>query len=555
MKKYIILLITVVVLTSSCESFLDKELQGSPTPDNYYRTTYQLQEALNSVYDVLQSNNFNDCEWIFGEACGDDVVGTDEGGTNQIAQLVNFIFTPSNNWVRDRYRINYEGINRANQVIANAHKVKLANTDINNYVNVRAILGQAKFLRAFFYFNLVKTYGGVPIRPEIEDINNLSIPRSSKEEVYAYIEKDLREAAIMLRSTYMDKNAGKVGCGASVALLIKVLGYQANPGVPSEKWEEIVKLGEYFIEGKRLTMGEILHFENYTESWDELRARLWFKPKEIFTSTDPYEDENTNLPVVVNDYSLIAKSSYDGRELHYRELYYQQGEFCARSVFEVVFKESANGMSGDLSEGLGIFQDLLMSRLYASASFKSAIASDPRKDAVTLLHASVTFDGERLEIPSGRTGCMKWYTPKVERPTDENDNGKNRRVLIYSEVVLWYAEALNETGNREKSLLQLNNVKTVANKINNTTALYRAGTYTEMRDNIWLERRLELCHLWDRFFDVVRQGRAAKVLHDFATETTYNRGKYFIEGINEIFPIPQNEVDITNGLVTQNPGY
>ena len=154
MKKYIYIL-AGALLFASCEDFLDKEPQGSPTKDNYYRTTYQLQEALNAVYSVLQSNNYMNCEWIFGEACGDDVYGDDErGGITHIADLVHFRFTTSNSWIRDRYRINYEGINRANQVIANAHKVQFANTDINNYVTVREILGQAKFLRALFYFNL-----------------------------------------------------------------------------------------------------------------------------------------------------------------------------------------------------------------------------------------------------------------------------------------------------------------------------------------------------------------------------------------------------------------
>jgi len=557
MKKYILLLIVVFAGMSSCSDFLDKEPQGNPDKDNYYRTTYQLQEALNAVYDILQSNNYNNCEWIFGEATADDVIGNDESTTNQISQLVNFNFNTSNNWIRDRYSINYKGISRANQVIANAYKVQLASEDINCYVTIREILGQAKFLRALFYFNLVKTYGGVPIRPEVEDINKLSIARSTKEEVYAYIEKDLREASIMLRSKFTDTNAGKAGCGASVALLMKVLGYQAKPGEESDKWAEIVKLGEYFIEGKPLTYEEILHFENYDETWDELREKLWFKPKDKLAATDPYETLNTTLPAVANDYSLEAKSSYDGSLLHYRELYYQKGEFCTRSIFEVVFKESAKGAvdDDDLNEGTGIFQDLFMVRLFASNTFLAEIASDPRKDDIALAHAAVSFDGERIEVPPGRTGCMKWYTPKVERPVLENDNGKNRRVIIYSEVVLWYAEALNEMGDRPKSLDQLNSIKRVANKINNTSVLYKAGTYVEMRDQIWKERRIELCHLWDRFFDIVRQGRAAQVLHAFAGETTHNRGINFIEGINEIFPIPQNELDITNGLVTQNPGY
>lgn len=552
--KYFIISLFFVVPFISCDDFLNTELQGEYDGNEFYNTTYQLQVGLDAVYDILQSNNYNNCEWIFGEACGDDVIGNDESTTNQISEIVNFQFNTSNTWIRDRYTINYKGINRANQVIHGAQRVKLSTQEIDEYKTVREILGQAKFLRALFYFNLVKTFGGVPIRPENEDVENLTIPRSSKEEVYEYIEKDLREAAIMLRSKFVAKEAGKAGSGACIALLMKVLAYQATPGVESDKWNEIIKLGSYFVEGKNLTMGEVLHFEKYTESWDDLRKRLWFKDKNILAENDPYETPETLLPSLANEYSLESKDSY-GNTLNYADLYYQKGEFCTRSIFEVVFKESANGLLDDKNEGTEIFNDIFFKRMFASRSFKDEISGDPRKGVFVQEHGEVTFDGVRIEVPPGKTACMKWYTPTAETPSNVNDNGKNRRVLIFSEVVLFYAEALNEMGQREKALEQLNSIKMVANKITNVSTLYKAGTYIEMRDQIWKERRIELCHMWDRFFDIVRQGRAAQVLHAFASETSHNRGKNFIEGVNEIFPIPQNEVDITNGVVSQNPGY
>lgn len=539
----------------SCSDFLDQELQGNPDTNQYFKTQYQLQESLNAVYNILQTDKYTNSEWIFGEACGDDVVSTDEATTSQIAQVVNFTFNTSNDYILRRYEIMYKGINRANQVIANAHKVKFADADNSNYQNVRQILGQAKFLRAMFYFNLVKTFGGVPIRPEIEDVTHLTIPRSTKEEVYAYIEKDLREAAIMLPAVFTDGNAGKVGAGAATALLMKVLVYQATPGEPSDKWEEVVRLGKYFVGGQAMSYAEMIKLDTYNETWDEIHDRLWFKPKALLGPKDTYETAETQMPVLANQYNLEAKSSYDNSTLHYRQLYHQAGEFCARSVFEIVFKESADGTTGDSNQGTGIVNDIFMNRVFASTSFRNAVAADPRRNEVILLHASVTFDGERLEVPNGRYGCMKWYTPKSERPREASDNGKNRRVIIYSDVVLLYAEALNETGNRMEALEQLNSVKTVANKITNVATLYKAGTYLEMRDQIWTERRLELCHLWDRYWDIVRQGRAASILHALAAETTHMRGKNFIEGINEVFPIPQNEIDITNGVVAQNPGY
>ena len=299
MKKFIVriqVLAIAVLSFTSCSDFLEKDVTGDSDAKDYYDTKYKLQSALNATYDILQSDEFTECEWRFGDPTADDVWGGDEGLGSQMGQLVNFRFDTNNEWIRRRYVINYKGIHRANQVIANAHKVKLSTTDYSEYKEVREILGQAKFLRAFFYFNLVKTYGGVPIRPEVEEVSNLVIPRSSAEEVYAYIEKDLREAAVMLPARYLGNDCGKASEGAAVALLMKVLMYQAVPGEKSEKWMEMVRLGDFFVSGASMTFGEMLQYDSAAEDWESLRVRLWFKPKDENKETDPYEMPQTQLP-------------------------------------------------------------------------------------------------------------------------------------------------------------------------------------------------------------------------------------------------------------------
>lgn len=560
MKKEIFKLCIYVllpVIAFGCSDFLNEDPLATSSKDNYYRTPYQLQEALNGVYDILQSDLYNNTEWIFGEACGDDVIGNDESSSNQIAELVNFRFNTSNTWILNRYTVNYRGINRANQVISNVSRVKLATEDYSNYTRVREILGQAKFLRALFYFNLVKTYGGVPIRPETEEIGQFVVPRSTKEEVYAYIEKDLREASMMVQSKYTDNNLGKAGRGAVLGLLMKVMLYQATPGVESEKWQEIVQLGDYFVKGTPMTLGEVLKFdENYTEDWESLRKRLWFKPADISTSNDPVETPNTELGAIANQYGIDYTGIY-GDALNYWEIFTLKGEFYRGSVFEVMFRESADGTSGDQNEGTGIIQDIYVTRMWTSPTLYDVLKNDPRVAQVIARHATATPDGERVESIENRYVCLKWYTPKRERPLYGDDYAKNRRVLRYPDILLMYAEALNECGKGADALVQLNRVKTAANKITSSATLYTSGGYGLMRDQIWAERRLELCHEWDRFFDIVRQGRAAKIFKAFASEsaTTHRRGLYFVEGINEIFPIPQTEIDLSNGVVTQNPGY
>ncbi len=546
----------VMISLSGCEDFLDKDVLGYSTDEDFYDTRYKLQSALDATYDILQSDTFNDSDWRFGEATADDVWGADEGLSSQMGQLVSFRFTTSNSYIRDRWEINYKGIHRANEVIANAHRVQLSNDDYLEYKRVREILGQAKFLRALFYFNLVKTYGGVPIRPEVESVDNLVVPRSSLEECYAYIEKDLREAAIMLDTRYVRTDAGKAGSGAAVALLMKVLMYQATPGIQSEKWEEMVRLGQYFVDGMSMTYAEMLQWNDSQEDWETLRKRLWFKPRELNNATDPYEEPTSAMPALHTAYSLSYADCY-GASIGYIDQFFQTGEFCSGSIFEVVFKESADGTEGDTNEGGYVFDDMYSTSpiIWSTDNILTEIyGSDPRR-SFNLGHQTYTPDGELCQCGPGKFVSLKWYTPVKERPQNGGDNGKNRRYLRYADVVLMYAEALNECGNGAAALEQLNKCKAQVNTLNNGTTLYNGGGYGYMRDQIWEERRKEFAFEWDRFFDLVRQKRAAEVIKAYGANRANRRGYYFREGVNELFPIPQSEIDVSNGVVTQNPGY
>ncbi|MBC8593519.1 RagB/SusD family nutrient uptake outer membrane protein [Oscillospiraceae bacterium N12] len=546
----------ILLFLAGCNDFLDKDVLGNSTDENFYDTQYKLQAALNATYDVLQMDLFNECEWRFGDACADDVWGSDEGLASQMGQLVQFRFNTSNEWIQNRYTINYKGIHRANQVIANAHKVKLSVYDYASYKAVREILGQAKFLRALFYFNLVKTYGGVPIRPETETVQGLVVPRNTAAEVYAYIEKDLREASIMLPARYMGTEAGKASEGAAVALLMKVLMYQATPGENSEKWQEMVRLGDFFVEGTKMTLGEILNYDSSEEDWESLRERLWFKPKELNTSTDPYETTETELPALHNAYSLDYKDYY-GKDFGYIDQFFQTGEFSKGSIFEVVFKESADGSNGDTNEGTPIYDNIYSSspQIWTTNDIINELfSSDPRR-SFTIGHQQYAPDGDLCQCGPGRYLSLKWYTPLKDRPQYGGDNGKNRRLIRYAEVLLMYAEALNETNQGVRALAQLNKNKTQVNTINGSSTLYIGGGYGQMRDQIWKERRIELCFEWDRFFDLVRQKRAAQVIKTYGSKRANKRGYYFREGVNELFPIPQSEIDISNGVIEQNPGY
>lgn len=545
---------------TGCDDFLDEPVQGNSTDENYYDTTYKLQAALNATYDIMQSDAMSDTDWRFGDATADDLTGNDEGLTSHMGQLVNFQFNTSNPYILNRWTIYYQAIHRANQVIANVDRVQLSDHQTDNFRNVRYILAQAKFLRAYFYFNLVRTFGGVPIRPEVETVDNLVVPRSSLEDCYAYIEKDLREALIMLPARFTYSNAGKVGAGACAALLMKVLMYQAKPGDGSDKWKQCAEIGDYFVANKAMTFGEMLRFEErYPDTtWEELRASLWFKPEWAMATDETPETLEEPCPVMGNAYRLAYEDAY-GNPITYYEQFYEAGEFCAGSVWEVVSKESGDGTGGDTNEGSSVFWNLFGANwnpaLKSSTRLVSNVFGNDVRGTFVLGHNEQTPDKQNVANGPGNRSPLKWWTPIMDRPTNADDSGKNRRVLRYVESVLTYAEALNESGRMPEALVQLNACEEQVGKINNRNIKTAAGGYGHLRDAIWKERRMELAYEWDRFFDIVRQGRAAQCIHEYARDVINHRGQLFREGVHEIFPIPQTEIDISNGVVEQNPGY
>ena len=546
---------------AGCDDFLDEPVQGNSIDKDYYDTTYKLQTALNATYDILQSDAMTDTDWRFGEALADDCIGNDEGLTSQMGQLVNWTFNTSNTYIKNRWEIYYKAVHRVNQVIANVDRVRVIGNTTNDFQNVRYILGQAKFLRAYFYFNLVRTFGGVPIRPEVETVENLVIPRSSLEDCYAYIEKDLREALIMLPARFTHENAGKVGAGACAALLMKVLMYQAKPGDGSDKWTQCAEIGDYFIGKQAKTFGDILRFdERYPDtSWEDLRESLWFKPVSALADGEAPETLQTLAPEMGNSYRLEYLDAYNN-PITYYEQFYEAGEFCAGSVWEVVFKESGDGSTGDTNEGCSIYWKLFGADWNPALKTTTRIRSNTFsggdiRSTYIVGHNETTPDKQIVANGPGNLSPLKWWTPIMDRPTNSDDSGKNRRMLRYVESVLTYAEALNECGRMQEALEQLNTCNRQVGSIDNRNIEVAAGGYGWLRDQIWLERRMELAYEWDRFFDLARSGRAAKFIHSYAADVLNHRGELFREGINEIFPIPQTEIDISNGVVTQNPGY
>jgi hypothetical protein len=355
-------------------------------------------------------------------------------------------------------------------------------------------VAEAKFLRGLFYFDLVRAWGGVPM---ITSLNPpLKVVRSTKEEIYDLIISDLLYATKNLgeKSDLVSGDIGRATKGAARSLLAKVYLFQ----------------GDFFNTEKYAL--EVINSDEY-----ELEA--------------VFADANSKL-----------------------------GEHGMESIFEVGALEvegsggnqyaNTQGVRGSPNRGWGFNRPSLDLR----NSFEQG---DPRLDA-TIIDLGETLDGvlilgdgttpDETKDAFGNVIEFECYNQKVWYPGTNTITqwGHNRRLIRYADVLLMAAEALNENNKPDDALMYLNQVRERAREGNNSILPDITETNKDaLRDIILNERRHELALEGHRFWDLVRTGKAQLILGHLG----------FVTGKHELLPIPQNEIDISQGTLTPNPNW
>jgi hypothetical protein len=234
-----------------------------------------------------------------------------------------------------------------------------------------------------------------------------------------------------------------------------------------------------------------------------------------------------------------------GLDPDFNHLFRPAGEFGSESVFEVNCQCSAQFGGSQYAEVQGVRNQFGWGFFTPSQALENAFEpGDIRKELTILRNGEITPEGDLIAM--GDPQSVTTYNQKVYVPKALNNNAcgygsiQNIRILRFAEILLINAEAANELGNTAAAITNLNKVRTRA-QLPGTTA----STQTALRAAIWHERRVELALEGDRFVDLVRTGQAATVL------TPYG----FKAGKNELFPIPLDVINESNGLFTQNPGY
>jgi hypothetical protein len=486
MKKLIYTLLALVSIATlpSCEKFLSVDPPYAQDAENFFQTPEDYERALVGAYDLLQSSFIS--LWI-GEIASDNAIagGESVNDSKGLHDIDNMTHGGVNAELRSVFRWNYTGITRANYILE--HK------DNIDFPGKAHILAEAKFLRAYYYFELVKFFGDVPLivdkRIGIEEARN--IPRSPKAEVYAQIEADLLDAAAVLNATAAQK--GRATKGAAKALLGKVYLYQNKFTEAQAILEEIIASGQYSL------------YQDYSQLFSVAAEG---NPETIFDI----------------EYTGLEGGSYGCL-------------VCLEGNAAVGFqgiRQYTGPVYGD-----GNSYNLPTPELYAVFS-----PIDPRRAATVLdIEAFIAAQPNPASISYaiGAGGHTGYYNNKyikrqgeIGLPDNDLTSPVNYRVLRYADVLLMAAEANYQIGNASRATQLVNMIRQRAGI---------PGASVNSIEKVYLERRLELSGEGHRFFDLIRTGQAAQYIPGF------------VVGKHELFPIPQVEIDLAGGNWSQNPGY
>jgi hypothetical protein len=536
--KYYLLSALLLLSVSSCKKFLDREPQDFLDPEAYYETEAQLNYALNGIYDVLGNSS------LYGTAYPSRIgMEADEGAYKDNSLLVGpqvYDFSTSDNYVSNLWKVLYEGIGRANYLLARVDK----NKDLTEALRKR-VRGEATFLRAYYYFLLVQHFGNIPLvlEPTTTSPENPNLPQSPAKDVYDYIIADMELAEGLVDPITKANNGGRVSKSAVRGILARVCLY--NAGYPVNDKTKYAK-AKYWAE-------QVIN-DNVAEH------RLNSSYADIFTN--------------------YAKDKYDAQE----------------SIWEVEFYGNTSGTyreTGTLGAWLGIpsnnagvgtaYGFITVNRTlwdkYEAPVLPATTSPDLRREWNI---AGFTYNAT-TGLPvnnSGSAPVIYWqkFPGKYRRvleavvPKANNSTPINYPLLRFSDVLLMYAEAENEISGPSQDIIDKVNLvrqrgygfapdAVNANSANLTAE--ETNSYLDFAQAIRDERSRELCFEGLRKPDLIRWGLFVPTMKSVlsAMNNDLSGNNLFktlaFKNVKEkhvVFPIPAREMQLNKSLV-QNANW
>jgi hypothetical protein len=496
LKKYIFIAVLATIFAGCNEDFLNKVPEDSINSSNFFQTESDANSAINGAYQPLQwPKLYNMRMWTTDIMAGNSIVGAG-GGTDGIETQdeANFITATDNQGVLDLWRGPWPGILRCNIILE-----KVPGMSINENVKNR-VLGEAYFLRAHYYFILVRFFGDIPlVLKPVEPGGDLRPARTPKADVYAQIISDLTNAISMLppKEQYTAADLGRASKGAAVGMLAKVNLTLGN-------WQKVVDLSNQVK-----ALGYDLN-ANYGDNFN---------------------------PATENSKESLFEIQY----VRSAGMGFWDNENQASWVSTFTGPRGSNMVAG----GWGWNQP--------TEEFVSSYETgDLRKDVTVFYEGSPQFDGMEYKTSYSMTGynLRKFLVTKGVSSSYDN-SPLNFPVLRYADVLLMKAEALNELGKTEEALLPAVNENATFNKVRGRAGLGDVVGVNQntLREKILHERRMELAFEGQRWFDLIRVNNG-----QYGIEFLHSIGKTNMSQKFLLFPVPQKERD-ANPNLTQNPGY
>ncbi len=492
MKIYIhILFVTLIIMASGCEDIVTEQPIDFLVPGNFPNTEKDAVAATTAAYTRLHSAT---CISFYYSFTPSDISFQGQHNMRPVSWFIGL--TAEDGDATVMWQQNYQGIALANTVINLVPDVPISNESLK-----ARLIGEARFLRAFYYFELVRVYGGVPILTDLANPTELEgITRNSESEVYELIKSDLEAAIPVLPDEYNDSDKGRATKWAATALLSKV----------------------------HMTVGE----------WDKANKRA----DEVIQS---------GMFGLVRDYNSLW-----GQEVEYVLLPGMDGGQVNEIIFDIQFqqderrdfKQSWTGsrdteIVGGTNAVGGGWENMMPTIDY----LKMFEEGDLRKSIsyVTEINGNVLVSPR---TPGAGPISGKYLNPNGDPPKG-NNGSQNTYVIRYSDVLLMRAEAENELNGPAGAYQYINRVRERAG-----IPALEGLSQDEFRRAIRKERATELGFEGHRKFDLLRWGIFVETIQN-AEDEHLNVPAENIQEHNILMPIPSREIEISKGSLVQNPGY
>lgn len=498
MKSYLnIFILILVFIQFSCKKQLNEGPISNVTSDNFYQSANDFNVALNGLY-TKALKTYPDRQLNLSETRSDNLYAITDG-TRGWEGINNFTTDlASNTYIQAAYNDNYAALSNINLFIEKMTSV--GSNYITDNVTFNTMIGQAYFLRAFCYFDLVRWFGKVPLIDKTTTAEEaLTIPRTSVSEIYDLIESDLNSAIDNLPASYSSTDIGRVTSLAAKSYLALVYMTKSSP--------------TYDIEGPGLNSNE------------------WQKASDL-------------LGDVLNN--TVGKSFISSP---YSSIYSYDNENSQEDIFDVQYQSGGQGLGATYvvlltpeqyfySFGLPV-QGSVYQRPVSNDFLSKFSVTDNRR--IFSIVDSFYYQNQLLDY-----AFYKKYVNAAKYGTSRTDWSLNYIAMSYTNVMLLKAECNLQLGNTADAITIVNKVRTRAG-ISSVTSLTLAELFEE--------RRREFCGEGWRWHDLVRTGDIVNIMNNWiAADDVSGMMNTFTKNFI-IYPFPQSEINKAPDVYTQNPGY